>query len=148
MFKQRLFEGEALSPQEIKDNLEAMCTGKKEMNFSKQLTPEELGAEKDNLVQHAVRLRALEAEKKAFNEQHSLKEKAQKQHFNETLDVIKSGVVSVDEEVYEVPDYTNRMMNFYDCNGVFVSGRPMTPDERQRDLERDVMHVTRFGTLD
>lgn len=146
--KHNLFEGEGLTPQQVRENLEGMCTGKREMNFFKSLTADELNVEKDNLSQHAIRIQAVKEEKKRIDEDFKDRLKKLDNHFFETLDVIKTGGVAVEEHVYEVPDYESRMMNFYDCNGILVNSRPMTPEERQRDLVRDSMFIARNGTLD
>lgn len=146
--KNNLFEGENLSPAQIKDNLVGMALGTKEMSFLKQLTKEELDLEKDNLAQVAIRQAALEEEKKAVMDQFNDKAKKLKLHFVETLNAIKTGGTMVEEVVYMVPDYETRMMNMFDENANLVQSRPMTADERQRDLSRDAKMYAMTGTLD
>jgi len=148
MQKQNLFEGENLNPKESRDILEGMCIAKREMNFFKPITPEEMNVEKDNLSQHAIRRQDAQLRKKEAMKEFDAEIKNLDKHFDETLHVIKTGGVNVEEEVFDVPDMQSRSINTYDSNGSWISGRPMTPEERQRDLGHDLLHIARGGSID
>lgn len=139
--KGNLFEGYNLSPQEVRDTLESLCVGRKDMNFFKPITTEEMALEKDNLSQHAIRRQDAERRKKAAMDEFNEEIKALNKHFDETLEVIKTGGVNVDEEVYDVPNYDSRSIDTYDSNGGWITSRPMTPDERQRNLGQDLSYA-------
>jgi len=139
--RDNLFEGANLTPKEARQTLEGMCIAQREMNFFKPIAPEEMAIEKDNLAQHAIRRQDVERRKKEANDAFNAEIKELSKHFDETLEVIKTGGVNVEEEVFDIPDFETRQIVTRDENGSYIQARPMTPEERQRNLGHDLAYA-------
>ena len=108
-----------------------MAAKTEESNVRRHFTPDEKDQIKDFAVSEGIVLMEKQAEfaeiKKTFNK--AIKD------FNTAvkgaLTDIKRGYTDTLETVYLIPDHDNDVMDVYDHKGVYLSSRPMFPNERQ-----------------
>lgn len=136
--KTYLFEGESLTPEQIKDNLEAENCGVQELhNFIKPYTEDEQLAVQDQYIEENKELATLRKELEELSEPIKIKIKPLEKSTKKLITNINQGGEMVTEKVYCFPDYDNKMMGLYDSRGMLVSTRPMTRAEKQ-------LHINSF----
>jgi hypothetical protein len=108
-----------------------MAAKTEESNVRRHFTQDEKDQIKDYAVSEGIVLMEKKAEfseiKKTFNKAIKDFETAVKG----ALTDIKRGYTDTLETVYLIPDHDNDVMDVYDHKGVYLSSRPMFPNERQ-----------------
>lgn len=131
--EQNLFSGN-LSPQEKKDNLEAMAYNIEKQFYHKPLTDAELQKYKDELTQAAIKKGALEAEYKLLAKNHKERIKPIAEKYAQCLDTIKNNGVLTEGNIYMIANHESGHMGYYNEEGELISMRRLLPEERQENL--------------
>lgn len=124
-----------LSPEEIKDNLEAIYYGVEERNYTVNLTEEQIAQREKEHSKISIEIADKEDDKKDYvkslnNQLKDLKSRAS--HF---LKAIRFKSEQRYGKLYLVDDHDHNMMYFFDQEGVCVDARPMTKQEYQKKLK-------------
>lgn len=123
-----------LTPQEVKDNLDAVAYGIEERPYTKNLSAEEIVEKKDAYSQIGLDLSEIAREKKEAMERFKLLEKEPKAIASELLDAIKFKSEQKYGKLHLVDDQESGMMYSFDERGVCVDARPLDKKERQTKL--------------
>ena len=123
-----------LTPQEVKDNLDAVAYGIEERPYTKNLSAEEIVEKKDAYSQIGLTLSELAREKKEAVERFKLLEKEPKAIASELLDAIKFKSEQKYGKLHLVDDQEAGMMYSFDERGICVDARPLDKKERQTKL--------------
>ena len=114
----------------LKDN----CDKVEEMGYMKQFTPDEIQQQKDELSEVAITINDIESERKEAMNEFKSKIKPLETQKATLLKNIKTKAEFVREECFKFVDFDDRMVGFYNSDGVLVEMRPMRPDEGQRTI--------------
>lgn len=125
-----------MSPQEIKDNLEAVMYGKEEGEYTKNLNEAELGVAKTDLADVSLVIARLEQKKKDFMAELKAELAEPKAQHKVLLETIKHKSIRKEGILWLVDDPENGMMYKFDENGICVDARPMLQSEKQRVLRQ------------
>lgn len=125
--------------------LEANCHGIDEKGYMKQFTPEEIISMKDSLAEASIAINEIEIRKKeaidAFKEELKPLESERK----DLLKCIKEKAEFVKEQCYKFIFEDERMVGYYNKDGVLIEARPMQPEEMQTAM---FVPIQRTGTHD
>lgn len=105
-----------------------------EMDYHKSFDGDELAQKKTDFAEKSIRIAALEEEIKNFKEEINKELKPLREETNGLLKDIKAKGRLVTEKVYQFLDEEERMVCFYNDQGVLVSSRPATRDELQKTV--------------
>ena len=90
------------------------------------------------IAQHVAEYNAVEARKKEITGDLTKKMKAQRKEIDRKSEALLSGSISEPTACEEICDFdTNRVLTRVILTGEIVGERPMTGDERQREMEYD-----------
>lgn len=117
------------------EELEANAAKITEMTYMKQFTQEELGDEKDSLVESSIELARLEDEKKVVIEDFKTKIDPHKKAIKARIQNIKSGQREVTEQVYMLAEHHEGFMYTYNEDGDLIEKRRLRQDERQTTMK-------------
>jgi hypothetical protein len=105
-----------------------------QMPVQKFFTPEDITDMRREATDNQIKIiRANEKLKKA-QEEHKAETKVPISDNLYLHNCIRNGFVEVDQQVYWLADWDNRMMICYDRFGIFIKSRRMMPDERQTKI--------------
>ena len=124
-----------LTPQERKENLEGVCYEGKEMNYTKNLSDEEILDRKEEYAEIGLKISLIEDEKKNFLDMLKEKIKPKKEKSKQLLSAIQFKSEQRHGILYSVDDQEKGMMYFFDENGYCVDARPLTREERQLKMK-------------
>jgi hypothetical protein len=133
--EQRLFKEEiSLTPEEIRDNLEAQCDSTVEGTYMRSLNPEERKDVELDLSAKTQEISELEAKLKIAT--NPIKEQIKKAKSDQAslLYLLKEDAEEVEGVLYEFYDHEKRRVGQYDAEGILVNTRPMNIEERQYSL--------------
>lgn len=102
--------------------------------YTRQLTDEEIDAERIEFATVSIKIEQLEEEKARVVAEMNEKIKAQKALAKKALSLIRRGRMDVIATVYLVKDENEGMVGTYDMNGVLLSERKMKGTERQKTI--------------
>jgi hypothetical protein len=114
----------------LKDN----CDKVEELGYMKQFTPEEIQQQKDELSEVAIKINDIESERKEAMSEFKTALKPLETQKASLLKNIKTKAEFVREECFKFTDFDDRMVGFYNSDGLLVESRPMRPDEAQRTI--------------
>lgn len=126
---------DGLSTREIKDNLDGICYGKEEANYTKKLTEEELGFAKSKLADVSIEMDQIADEKKEAMDDFKERLKKPTADRKELLQAIKFKSVNKQGILYLIEDIEEKMMYKFDEEGICVDARPLLATERQRVIK-------------
>lgn len=114
----------------LKDNCETV----EEVGYMKQFSPDQIVAMKDDLSEVAIQINDIETEKKEAMKEYTDRLKPLNDQKSELLGNIKKKAEYVNEQCYKFVDHEDRMVGYYNAEGVLVSSRPARPDEAQMTI--------------
>ena len=114
----------------LNDNADAVV----EMDYHKSFESEELAQKEREFAQKHVRIATLEEEIKNFKDKINIELKPLREETTALREDIKSKGRTVHEKVYQILDEDEKMVGFYNAEGVLISSRPATKDELQKTV--------------
>ena len=114
----------------LNDNADAVV----EMDYHKSFESEELAQKEREFAQKHVRIATLEEEIKNFKDKINIELKPLREETTALREDIKSKGRTVREKVYQILDEDEKMVGFYNAEGVLISSRPATKDELQKTM--------------
>lgn len=102
-----------------------------EMSYHKPFEADQLAKKKTELSEVCIRINDLEEQIKEYRAQVGLELKPLKEQRTELLADIKSKGRLVTEKCYMIVEQQEKMVCFYNAEGILVSSRPATRDELQ-----------------
>ena len=118
----------------LNDNADAVV----EMDYHKSFESEELAQKEREFAQKHVRISILEEKIQNFKDEVNQELKPLKEEANALREDIKTKGRTVHEKVYQILDEEERMVGFYNAEGVLVASRPATRDELQKTIYADL----------
>lgn len=118
----------------LNDNADAVV----EMDYHKSFESEELAQKEREFAQKHVRISILEEKIQNFKDEVNQELKPLKEEANALREDIKTKGRTVHEKVYQILDEEERMVGFYNAEGILVSSRPATRDELQKTIYADL----------
>ena len=99
--------------------------------YQKQLTPDELSARREDLADNCIKLNQLEDELKGVKDDFKLKMDPLKSVNKTLLTEIKTKQTTIEGTLYHLANHEEGVMETYDENGAWISGRRLRPEEKQ-----------------
>lgn len=118
----------------LNDNADAVV----EMDYHKSFESDELAQKEREFAQKHVRISILEEKIQDFKDEVNQELKPLKEEANALREDIKTKGRTVHEKVYQILDEEERMVGFYNAEGILVSSRPATRDELQKTIYADL----------
>ena len=118
----------------LNDNADAVV----EMDYHKSFESEELAQKEREFAHKHVRIATLEEEIKDFKDRINVELKPLREEANALREDIKTKGRTVHEKVYKILDEDEKMVGFYNAEGILVSSRPATRDELQKTIYADL----------
>lgn len=135
-----------LSAQELKDNLESLCSSVSESVIRRELSQEEKLKLQQELARGAVELAIKEEAFDQIKQDHKTAITPIKLKNNEIIGNLRTNSIEEEGFVYEIPNQEDKQMESYDSKGNLLQIRPLLPEERQRDLLHDSNVLKNTGT--
>jgi hypothetical protein len=123
-----------LVPEDRLTQIKAEAIRQETMQFEKPLSDDELIELKDEQNILSLRLFRLEKKKKKFMEQHKNEKKPVEIKQKEVLTAMDTRTISVEGDVFLVPDHDKKMMYYVDGEGNIIQARALLQDERQMHI--------------
>lgn len=130
-----------MSPKERLQMLEDNSDGSEIQDRMRELTEEEINDYQKELGKKMIALNKVKDEKKKKVDEFKAKMKPIENEINSVLKVIKVQSIEVEEEVWKIKSFEDKMVGFYNRDGMLVSSRRMFPDENQVSMFDDVAKV-------
>ena len=111
----------------LADNAEA----KENFQYPKELSPDEIAELKDELSSESITLSKLEERKKELMDEIKSEIKPVKDEVNRVLQLLRTRIEEVEEEVYLIADQEEGMMGYYNQDGKLVHQRLLRGNEKQ-----------------
>jgi hypothetical protein len=124
-----------LSPQEKRDNLDAISYAIEERNYTVNLTEEQIADREKSHTEQSIKIHVEEENKKDFVKRANTRLKELKSVAKNLMDAVRYKSEQRYGELFLVDDHESRMMYFFDEQGVCVDQRPMTEKEYQKKLK-------------
>ena len=105
------------------------------ITYRHDFSEEELNEKRKDLADIVTELVDLEEEKKAYTESLNARKKDKEITRNELVGQLKKGGEERTGGCWKYVDYENRVVGYYDADGILVCERDMTPDETQREMQ-------------
>ena len=112
--------------------------GVEEMDYHKSYESEELEQMKTEFANKHIRIAALEDQITEFKEEINKELKPLKEEVKNLREDLKSKGRTVHEKVYRFLDEGERMVGFYNSEGILISSRPARRDELQKTVFADL----------
>lgn len=116
------------------DNADAVV----EMDYHKSFTEDELNKKRIDLVDKSIREDILEEKIAKFKEEINIELKPLKEETKSLRKELREKGQTVHEKVYQILDEDERMVGFYNSEGILISSRPATKDEFQKTIYADL----------
>lgn len=131
---EQILGGHIEDPERRKQFIEDNCDQVEEKGYMKPFAQEEIEDFEKELSVQAISLDNLEQEKKATVD--ALKQKIDpvKSRFSELLKKIREKAEWTKESCYKYVDHEDRLVRYYNSEGVCVESRSMRSDERQKTI--------------
>lgn len=111
----------------LKDSAEKVET----FTYPKVLSAEEITKVREDYTQNAIRKAKLDEAKKEYSDNHNAEAKPIANEMKEQMQMIRSKVEEITEQVYHIADQDEGMMGYYNAQGKLVYQRPLLPNEKQ-----------------
>lgn len=141
--------------QDIKNPVERLqflknnCRGIEEKGYMQQFSPEEMAGMKDTLAECSISINTIEIEKKDVVDTFKERLKPLELDRKQLLENIQKKAQYVTEETYKFLFEEDRMVGFYNKDGVLIDARPMNADDGQLNMFMpSVDFAERSGTND
>ena len=121
-----------------KDFLIDNCDGVEEMDYHKSFDPDYLEKMKTEFANKHIRIAYLEEQIADFKEEINKELKPLKEEVKLLREDLKSKGRTVHEKVFRFLDEEDRMVGFYNEEGILVSSRPARRDELQKTVFADL----------
>ena len=118
--------------------LKDSCDQIVERSYTRKFGSEETNERRAELAEVAIRVNDLEEELSSIRANYKAKIKPLCERIAAIRDELKAGGEWVNGECYKFVDEDEGMVGFYSPEGYLLEQRPMTPDERQRNLFREI----------
>ena len=135
---QRVLGQEIKDPEERKNFLLDNADKVENIDYHKSFDSEELAQKKTDFANKSIRIAALEDEIKDFKDKIGEELKPLREETKELLNDIKAKGRMVNEKCYLFLDEEERMVGYYNAEGVLVQSRPATKDELQKTIFADM----------
>lgn len=133
--EERIFQD--LDPEARMAEMAKTAVKREAITYHHEFTEGELNAKRKELADVVTELVDLEEEKKSYTENLNAKKKDKEVTRNELVCQLKRGGEERYEGCWKYVDYENRVVGYYDADGILVCERDMTPDETQREMQFD-----------
>jgi len=134
--------GNDLSPLDMVNLLRDNCDTVEEIGYTKFFTDEELVEKKDTLADKSIELNNISEEKAVVIADFGKKMKPIAKDIHKILTDIKQKSEYVNGKCYKFIDQEERMIGYYDNNGVLVDTRKARPEE----LQGNIFKMQKTGT--
>ena len=124
--------------EERKNFLIDNADGVEEMDYHKSYESDELERMNTEFANKHIRIAALEDQIADFKEEINKELKPLKEEVKNLREDLKSKGHTVREKVYRFLDENERMVGFYNAEGVLISSRPARRDELQKTVFADL----------
>lgn len=114
------------------------CDKVVEMDYHKPFTADELASMKTDFAEKHIRIATLEDKIKDYKEQVNIELKPLKEAVAEIRENLKSKGMNVFEKCYQFLDEKEKMVCFYNAEGVLISSRPATRTELQKTIQAEI----------
>ena len=128
--------------EERKNFLIDNADGVEEMDYHKSYESDELERMKTEFANKHIRIAALEDQITDFKEKINMELKPLKEEVKNLREDLKSKGHDVHEKVYRFLDEKDRMVGFYNSEGILISSRPARRDELQKTVFADLREGT------
>lgn len=118
----------------LTDNADAVV----EMDYHKSFESEELAQKERDFAKKSIRVANLEEEISKFREKINEELKPLREETKALLSDIKSKGRMVHEKCFQILDEKEKMVGFYNAEGILISSRPATKDELQKTIYADL----------
>ncbi len=105
-----------------------------EMDYHKSFDSEELAQKKTDYAEKSIKIADLEEKIKDFKDQVNVELKPLREEATGLLKDIKAKGQLVHEKVYQFLDEDDKMVGFYNAEGVLISSRPANREELQKTV--------------
>lgn len=109
-----------------------------QMEYHKPFTGDELAVMKTDFANKHIRIANLEEQIKKFKDEINIELKPLKEEAIELRENLRSKGKIVNENVYQFLDEEEKMVGFYNAEGVLISSRPATSEELQRTIYAEI----------
>lgn len=113
-----------------------------EIDYHKSFESDELAQKKTDFANKSIRIAALEEEIKDFKDKIGEELKPLREEAKDLLSDIKAKGQMVHEKCYLFLDEEERMVGYYNAEGILVQSRPATRDELQKTIFADMREGT------
>lgn len=105
-----------------------------EMDYHKSYTADELATMKTEFAEKHIRIATLEEKIKDFKDEINIELKPLKEEVTTLRENLKAKGQVVTEKCFQFLDEEDKMVAFYNSEGLLVSSRPATRDELQKTV--------------
>lgn len=116
-----------------------------ELDYHKTFSPDELSEKKTDFANKSIRIAELEEQIKDFKDQINVELKPLREEAIALRNDLKSKGQMVKEKCYIFLDEEEKMVGYYNSEGLLVQSRPATRDEMQKTIYAE---MRRDGTND
>lgn len=139
---QRVLGQDIKDPEQRKQFLSNNADKVEKIDYHKSFESEELAQKKTDFANKSIRIAALEEEIKEFKDKIGEELKPLREDTKQLLEDIKGKGRMVNEECYLFFDEEERMVGYYNAEGVLVQSRPATREELQKTIFADLREGT------
>lgn len=118
--------------------LQDNCNSIEKVAYNKSYPVEEVEEMRERLVQGAIKLKALKAEKKEVMKGYNDTIKGMESGLDDLTESLASGSRAVEEDCYKFVDYDERVVGYYNRDGVLIKQRPARKNELQKTIYREL----------
>lgn len=140
----KVFLGMPEDPEERKSYLEGNADAVEELNYTRNLTQEELEAIKETICEKSSEIARLEMEKKEAMADYTKQIGEHNAIRKEMLEKWEHKAEYIKGKCYKVLDYETKQAGYYDEDGILVFSRPM----QKQEVQRTIFSIQRNGTED
>lgn len=115
----------------LKDNCEKID----EIGYMKQFTPEEIAGFKDQLAEVSIEINDIDEEKREVMKSFKAQLEPLTDLRTSLLGHIKKKAEFVNEDCFKFVDHQDKIVGYYNSEGILVEARPMRPDEGQLTIK-------------
>ena len=118
--------------------LQDNCNSIEKVAYNKSYPVEEVEEMREQLVQIAIKLKTIKAEKKEVMKGYNDTIKGMESGLDDLTESLASGSCAVEEDCYKFVDYDERVVGYYNRDGVLIKQRPARKNELQKTIYREL----------
>ncbi|MBR1448331.1 MAG: hypothetical protein IJ588_06265 [Prevotella sp.] len=138
---QKVLGQDIKDPEERKQFLLDNADRVEQIDYHKSFDSDELSQKKTDFANKSIRIAALEEDIKDFKDKVGLELKPLREETKQLLDDIKAKGRMVNEKCYLFLDEEERMVGYYNAEGILVQSRPATREELQKTVFAEIRHA-------